>query len=380
MDQLFVNARLRVRPDGVVHVRRELPSGNTKVNIAVGQEVSPGDVLGEGHTVAGFRTINLAHDLNVKPPEVLSYLACGIGKTIFEGELLAVKKEFYGFKKRIITSPVDGVIDYFDSQKGDLRIRLIPKSVKTVSGVYGIVDFIDEANGTVFVRTAATLVYGVLSSGKQREGFLRVLGSSETLVSSPQIIENMSGQIIVGGSIVFKEALEKAVGLGVAGIITGGINARDYKGIAGGSWNFKEKSFSDVGITVFATEGFGAAPIGEDIFPFLKNYDGKFVILDGRNAVLILPSQNQNSMIYIRKTVLPVKSEPASRFEIELEQLKVGSRVRIVSGLRLGQQGKVVAIDRSLSRLISGIMTYMIMVETSREKIKMPYTNVEIIG
>lgn len=380
MEQLVANARLRVKTNSVIHIKRDLPKSRSNIHVAVGVEVTPGDILGEGQTVAGFRTINLAHDLKVKPEEAASYMACNIGQTIFQGELLAAKKELFGFKKRMILSPIDGLVDYCDPKKGDLRIKLIPKAIKVVSGVYGIIDLIDEVNGIVIIRTTATIVYGVLGSGKQREGFLQVLGSPEMLISSPQITADMHGQIIVGGSIVFPEALEKAVGFGVFGIITGGINAKDYKAMSGGNWNLKPDHWSDVGITIFATEGFGALPIGEDIFPILKDYNGKFVILDGQNSALILPSQNQNSMIYTRKTVLPIKQEQLLGPEVGIAQLKVGTKIRILSGLRLGQQGKIIAIDDSLTRLVSGIMTYMVTVETSREKIKMPYNNVEIIG
>lgn len=367
MSQLYVNARLRVQKDSVIHITRTFLGGRGKLHVAVGEEVAPGDILGEMHTSPGFRIIHLAKELGTSPKESFPFLKRRIGQSIYQGELLAVKKQMMGLGNKLIISPVDGIIDAYDDINGQLKISLLPKPNKLPSGMYGIIDAIDEEKGEVVIRTCATIVYGILGSGVEWAGMLRVLGSSADLIGTRQIPSGTHGQILVGGAMVFPEALEKAVHSSIYGIISGGINARDYQGLGK----------LDVGLTVLITEGFGSVPIGQDIFPLLKSYNNRFVILDGNGMRLILPNYDQNCMISVRRTSLPVGY--AAKHEIlEARPLTVGSKVRLIDGF-LGQQGVVEAIDRSPTKLPSGITTFMITVLTSSKKIQIPYNNVEII-
>ena len=128
------------------------------------------------------------------------------------------------------------------------------------------------------------------------------------------------------------------------------------------------------------TEGFGAAPIGEDIFSLLQNYNESFVMLDGNRSRLILPINEQNSMIYIRKTGLPTKLQADPSPEVGLWPIREGVRVRIVSTPFLGLQGKVEAIDQTLTKLPSGLETYLVTVGSGSRKIRVPYSNLEVMA
>lgn len=379
-ESLLVNARLRVERNRVIHIHRTLPKIENEIFISQGQEVTPADILGEGQAAAGFRTISLSHELKIHPSKVFDCLRRDIGQTIYRGELLAENEGFLGFGKILYPSPVDGIIEFFDENQGSLRIKLLNKKVKLASGVYGIVDHIDKALGTVTIRTLASLVYGILGSGRERDGIVQVLGPSEQLVSARQITDDMRGQIIVGGGLVFADALEKAVNLGVAGVVTGGVNAGDYKAMTGGSWNVHKKQWSDVGVAIVVTEGFGSIPIGEDIFGLLRVHQDKFAVIDGNGARLILPSDSSDSMMYTRKTRLPVKGQVEVNPEPVLASLKVKDRVRIVAGNLIGKQGAVVSIDKTPTKLESGISTIMVTVELRSGRSKIPYSNLEILG
>ncbi|MFH0936955.1 MAG: hypothetical protein V1808_01525 [Candidatus Daviesbacteria bacterium] len=383
MNELYTNTRVRVNANVIVHLRRQLAKTNAKIRVSQGQEVLPEDILGEGPAPSGFRSVHLAQELKTSPSGAKSCLARNLGQNIYQGELLASKRNLFGFGKKIVLSPVDGILDVYDEKSGELRIKLLPKIDKLVSGLYGIVDEIDASRGIITLRTQATLIHGILGSGKEREGLLRIFGSSEELISSKQISPDFQNQIIVGGGIVFADALAEAVNIGVAGFISGGINAGDYKAISGGKWNIAKKDWSDVGITVMITEGFGAIPIGDDIFKVCKENEGKFVMLNGNLSTLILPSQNENSMMYIRKTQLPKTRYPrlqGIQQETDLVALKIGAIVRLISGSWMGIQGKVEAIDNTATKLPSGIITYLVTVATRSRKVRMPYNNIEIIG
>ncbi|MDO8638788.1 MAG: hypothetical protein Q7R43_04390 [Candidatus Daviesbacteria bacterium] len=372
-----MNYRFRVCPKTVLHIKRTLPGGKGTISAMVRQEVNPEDILGEGITSSGFQSINLSKELGVSPSKASQYLKRKIGQNIYQGELLAQKTGIIKFGQKNIIAPQDGVLDFYDAENGNLKIKLSVKKNKLVSGVYGIVDQIDQSKGEIIIKTQATVIYGLLGSGKEREGVLSVLGSAGDFISEKHITDNLRGKITVGGSLIFPSALTRALGIGVSGFITGGINVADYRSMNGGKLAIS-KQWSDIGITVLITEGFGMAPIGEDIFAILKAHDNRFAVIDGNNKRLILPTNKPESMIDTRRTKLPEAFCEKLPGEISDIELKVGRKVRILSPAFLGVQGVVESIDKSETKLASGIITYLVTV-SGQKKIRVPYQNLEII-
>lgn len=380
MDKLFINSRLRVNKGVVMHVKRTMLGYESRtISVKVGMEVHPEDVLAIAQATAGFRTIHLADQLGEDPAKANQFLKRKMGERIYEGEILAAKPELFGLKKKVIQAPIDGVLEIYDPKRGELKIKLLPQNIKLVSGVFGIVDKIDVATGSIMIKSQVDVIYGVFGSGQERGGLLKVFGNNEQLISSKQLTTLMHGQILVGGGLVFLDAVEKAIGLGVEGIVSGGINAADYKAMAGGRWNIHNKKWSDVGVSLVVTEGFGTIPIGDDIFEILKKHDGKFAFMDGNRSRILLPSNDQNSMMYIRKTQLPPDSYVESEPSPELVELKVGMNVKIIGGPLLGLRGVVKAVDESVSLLPSGLSSTLVTVETKQQKLRLPYQNLEAI-
>lgn len=373
---LNANFRARVNFNKCMHVKRTLV-GKGKLLVNVNEEIQPHDILGKSNLSAGFSVINLAKKLGVSPSEGLKYLQRPIGKSIYRGELLAYKKGL--LNKKFLTAPTDGLIENYDPESGELRIQFLPKEIPLTSGVVGIIDEVDHTLGEVVIKTIVTEIYGAFGSGKERSGILNVLGSRGDLVHSSQITEDLKQHIIVAGAVIYGEALRKAAGFGLFGIVSGGLNVEDYKGIIN-SIDPRSRIGSDVGMSIFATEGFGPLPIGEDIYGHLKKYDGKFVIISGNTSRLILPSNDLDSILTLRKISLPLTNLPTTSPEVVVKQLKLGSSVRIIWPPFMGATGIISEIDKSVTKLESGISTYLITVETSTKKIKVPYTNIELIG
>lgn len=380
MNQQFVPSRLRIEKKKIMHIKRRLVNAKGQIKVSVGQEVCPQDVIAEGHSSSGFRTIHLSKELRVSPSRALSLLTRQVGQNIYQGELLAMKRDLWGLSKHLVLSPVDGIVETYDTKSGNVKIQLAPKTIRLVSGVYGIVDEVNESSGIVVIRTMVNAIYGVMGSGKEREGLLKILGPSDMLASSKQIPSQAQGRILVAGGLTFMSALERAIDVRIGGIITGGINAGDYRSMAGGQWNIWHKHWSDVGLSLMVTEGFGSAPIGEDIFSLLREYNESFVILDGNRSRLILPINEQDSMIYIRKTALPVKFEVESFPQMGLSPLKEGIKVRIIASPYLGLQGVVEGVDQTLTKLPSGLETYLVTVASGAQKVRVPLLNLEVLG
>lgn len=375
--------RVRIEKDIVTRVARLL-RGKGRLNVAIGQEVTPEEIIGSGEIPAGFRTVNLSAELAVSPKVVEKYLKRNLGQRIYKGELLAYKEGGLFAGKKVVTAPTDGVLDFLNKETGELKISFFPKKAELVAGVYGVVEEADNARGQVVIRIQVSRVHGVFGSGRPRDGILHILGKRDDLIGRNAIQTKYDGHILVGGSLFSKETISAAISSGIGGIISGGINAPDYRGMASGHIIFPKKFDNDIGIGVVVCEGFGSVPIGLDIFEFLSEYEGKFVFVDGNKAVINLPSYSSSSLIKVKNTRLP--KLPVNNLTKEQDhtkgmlELKIGLNVRVVGHSYFGEQGKILAIDNSLTLLPSQIKTYLATVETPRKKIQVPVANLEIIG
>ena len=371
----MANVRQRIVFNRPIHIKRQL-LGVGEISVSVGAEVVPEEVLGRSNLSRGFSTIRLARDLGVSPLEALKYLTKPLGSTIFKGELLAAKKGLV-FKKEIL-SPTDGEIMSYDQKNGELRLRFLSKQVPLTSGVYGIVDAVDKTAGIVLIKTLATIVNGVFGFGFERSGVLDFVGGQTAPIRAPQISSAMYQHIVVGGALMSLDALKRAAGIGLEGIITGGLNMGDYKAMVG---SLKEDSRlnEDVGMTIVATEGFGPTPIGDDIYKALKEYQGRYVFINGASRHIVLPSGKKDSLVSLRRVSLPVQNGTVEPAELSLGELAVGSKVRIVWPPLFGSLGEVVAIDSSPTLLPSGISTVLVTVSTPSRKVKVPFPNLELV-
>lgn len=372
---LEANFRQRINFNRCIHVKRVMV-GKGKLIVSEKEEVKPQDIIGKSSLSGGFTVINIAKKLGVSPTDGLNFLQRPIGKNIYSGELLAYKKGLFG--KKYIISPTDGVIDDYNPERGELRLQFLPKEIFLTAGVNGIVEKVDQMTGEAYIKTLVTEVFGVYGSGKERIGNLSILGGKGDLLHPSKIGENLRQHIIVGGGLIYGEALRKAAGFGAYGIISGGLNASDYKTLIN-SIDPRSRVGSDIGMTILATEGFGPIPIGDDVYELLRAYDGRFVILYGNSSRLLLPSLNPDSILSLRKINLPITKLPEIAPEVIVNKIELGSKIRIIWPPFMGYVGNVLGVDATVTRLDSGISTYLLTVETASRKIKVPYTNVELI-
>lgn len=374
-----IKGRVRIEKDIVVRIKRTL-RGRGKLNVSGGMQVSPDQIIGIASVSSGFRKINLSELLSVPPAEVQKYLSKSMGQKIYRGELLAFKKGTIFGGKKLVTSPTDGVLDFLNPKSGELKMTFLPKKAELPAGAFGIVESVDGERGIVVIKAQVTRIHGMFGSGRLRDGILHILSKRDDLINKSVITHEFDENILVGGSLIFKDAISAAISLGVNGIISGGINAKDYKAMAGGHLTFPKKIGSDVGVSVVVCEGFGSIPIGEDIFEVLSAYEGKFVSIDGNGAILDLPSFESKSLELVKKTQLPpIEADIKEGGEEGLVELREGVKVRIVGNSFLGEIGNIVSVDKSVTLLPSGIKTALATIETRRRKIQIPVANIEAI-
>lgn len=377
----YAYVRVRVIKDVITRIHRSL-KGKGQILVSEGQEVTPDEIVGEAYVSAGFRILNLSTLLSVSPHKVEKYLAKKIGQRIYKDELLAFRSGGLFWGKKVVVAPTDGVLDFINPKTGEIRMTFLPKKQKLPSGVYGIVEVVDKIRGQVIIRTQVSKIYGMFGSGKLRDGILHFLGKREDLIGQNMISARHNDNILVGGSLIFKDAISEAISASCGGIITGGINAKDFRGMAGGRLTFPRKLENDIGVSIVVCEGFGSIPIGWDIYQILSEYEGKFVSLDGNKAVINLPSFESSSITRVKNTKLPPIRQGSlddNVLESGVCELTVGMKVRIVGNAFLGNIGEIVGLDQSETVLPSAIKTFLATIETKRRKIKLPVANIEVI-
>lgn len=375
MDQFSAWARQRTGNRIITHISRDLANAD-KLKISIGQIVEPHDILGEMVVNSGFTSINLAKELQVSAAQVKKYLTRPVGSTFYKGELLGLNKGFLGMKERVVTSPSDCILEEVDDKTGEVRLKFLPKKLPVFAGMFGIIDQISD-QGEVLIRTLASVVFGLFGCGRQRFGELKLLGGKDSLTTKSQITSNYKGQILICGGLILSDGLREAVECEVAGIVTGGMNAKDIKATCG-SINSQKQIASDIGSSLLVTEGFGAVPIGDDIFDCLKAHEGHFVFIDGNYHKLLLPAREPDSIISIRKAILPI-GKGFGLPKLVSSTLSQGARVRVIWPPFMGYQGSIVAIDSVPTLLESGVSSILATVEMSFRKIKVPITNIELV-
>ncbi len=328
--------------------------GKGKPTVKMGEEVAETDIVAHCEVSAGRRLIKIAHTLGVSGKEVEKYLTRKIGDKVYEGEIIARKKGLAGIGKVEIKSPVDGLISEIDA-RGDLILKFLPKPVRLLAGAAGQITEVTDSK--VSISTVATKIYGFVSSGKLREGLISIVGSPKEFIIPSAIKPEASGKIIVGGALLEKSALEKAVTLGVEGVITGGVNYRDFENLGAGG---------DIGTTIMVVEGFGTAPMGEDIWQLLKTKVGRLAFISGEENLLIIPESTGE------KNLGDISAKT-------WRQLRVGDNVRFLGKGSSNIIGEVKALQGE-QIINSGILTEVALVSVKAgQELLLPAANLEII-
>ena len=153
----LVLQRIRIERDIVTRVKRVL-KGKGALNIALGQQVSPSDIIGTSLVSSGFRTLNLAELLSVSSDKINKYLKKQIGTRVYKDELLAFKDGGLFGGKKLVISPTDGVLDYINPKTGEIRLTHFAKKTDLPSGVFGIVEALDNGRGIVIIKTQVSRI------------------------------------------------------------------------------------------------------------------------------------------------------------------------------------------------------------------------------
>jgi len=331
--------------------------GHCTPSVKVGDQVEAESVIAHCEVSAGQRLVKVAHVLGVSRKSVKKHLLRSIGDRIYQGEIIARKKGFFGVGKRELRSPVDGVITDLD-QNGDIIVKFLPMPLRLVAGASGLVTSLRD--DSITVRSFGTEIKGASGLGKSREGVLKLIAKPNEFVIPQKIDASCQGKILVGGSYLDRASIEKALTIGVKGIVVGGIDYRDFVSLG---------INSDVGITVVITEGFGNVTMGKDIYEAFNKLNDKFAFINGLERTILVPESKK-----IISSTNPLKQEL-------WRELKVGDVVRYFRPDAEELVGIVEEISENELELESGLTAILATIKfLSGTKIKAPVANLEIIS
>lgn len=333
-----------------------------EVQVQVGQNVSPADVIAETVNFAPAVLIDVAHALGVDEKDVPRLMQIRPGETVDPGAIIACRPDFGGLYVRRCRSPVKGRL--LAQAAGWAVIRPGGEKHICVAGLYGEVVRVIPNYGAI-IRADVARVRGVWGTGGEARGPLGIVSTRRDDVLSPAVIqERHRGCILLVGAGVTREGMEAALAGGVKGIITGSLDA---------AWLGTGKLPP---LPVMITEGWGALPMATPIFNLL-------CALQGREALLIAAPVDYST--HGTEPELLVSHGAGKRADVprernELSSTQVRAPVRLTREPYLGLIGWLEGSATRLSRL--GQFGYYPVVDVvlgDGQRITVPAENIEFL-
>ena len=239
-----------------------------------------------------------------------------------------------------------------------------------------VVDVI-EVEG-VIVESSATFIQGIFGIGGEVKGEVKIAAPTPDYIMKPEdITEELSGKIIIGGSLITAEVLNKCVNMKVKGVIVGGIDDKDLKEFLGEEIGVAITGNEEKGITLVITEGFGEMTMAKKTFDILVSKEGKRASING--ATQIRAGVLRPELIITHDEEIEKISDSGSAKK-EATGMEIGSVVRVIREPNFGQIGKVSDLPAPLQTIETEAKVRVLEVEfPDGRKIVLPRANVELI-
>jgi len=355
-------------------VRRVLPiKGDVLVNL--GDKVEAEQVVAQTFMPGDISPVNMANLLSMPPGDVKECMLKREGERVAVGDNIAQNKGIFGLFKTTVKSTWEGTIETISDITGQLIIRHAPIPVEVKAYLAGEVVEVIPDEGVV-IEAEVTFVQGIFGIGGEAYGEIRMAAvSHDQPLKADLITEDMKGCVVIGGARVWHEAIEKAIKVGAAAVVAGGIDDQDLKEILGYDLGVAITGTERIGLTVVTTEGFGDIAMAERTFSLLKARAGDQAAVNGATQI--------RAGVMRPEIMVPLTADELAR-EIEPEhtagQLIAGRPVRIIRDPYFGLIGEVGELPAEPHVLGSGSKARVLEVKLdSGESVIVPRANVELI-
>jgi hypothetical protein len=180
--------------------------------------------------------------------------------------------------------------------------------------------------------------------------------------------------VAVGGARVTAQAIDRARKVGVAAIVTGGIDDADLEAVLGYNLGVAITGSERIGLTVIITEGFGEIAMARRTFDLLASRKGDDAAVNGATQI--------RAGVMRPEVVIPLRgSAPGIEARAEAAgRLAIGAPIRVIRDPYFGLIGRVTALPQEPQTLQSGSKARVLEVTfESGEGVIIPRANVELI-
>lgn len=344
-----------------------------KVFVNVGDNVDFRTKVAEMIVPGNPRVIMAALKLAIQKEDLRDYMKKKEGDKVEEGEPIAGYNAFFGLMKNWIFSPIDGYVETISNISGQIILREDPISVKVDSYVRGKVVEVLEGEGAT-IETNGAFVQGILGVGGETHGVIKVVvDGPNTHLTEDLITPDCEGKILIGGSLVTKEAFVKAIEVGVAGIVTGGIRDTDLRELLGYEMGVAITGHEEIGTTIILTEGFGEMAMSQRTFNLFKEFEGEVAAMNGTTQ--IRAGVMRPEVIIPHERWFPEEDEDTIS-----GGMRAGTPIRVIRQPYFGRLGKVLNLLIEKQRVETGSTVRVVEVELDDgESVVVPRANVEIL-
>jgi hypothetical protein len=364
---------LTVSGDIIVRRIRRLPIKG-EVLVQQGEEVQPDSVIARAMLPGILQTIKLAEKLGVEAKDVSGFFRLKDGDPIEKGQVVAETKGFFGLFKSTVTSEHTGTVEAISDVTGNVLVREPSVPVDVKAYIQGEIAEVIPGEGAI-VETRGAMVQGIFGVGGERVGKIRcAVDSPDQVLEAAHVKDTDAGAILIGGSGLSLEAIERASEVGVSGLIAGGLKDSDLIRYLGYDIGVAITGQEATNLTIVVTEGFGFLNMAARTFNLLKSLEGRDASINGATQIragVIRPE------IIVPSTVDHAE-EPK---QDEARELTVGTPIRVIREPYFGRIGTVTDLPAQLMVVDSGTEVRVLKAKLEKgDEVMVPRANVEIIA
>ena len=350
------------------------------VIVKKGDMVKSDDIVARTNLPGKVHSVNVINRLAILPNDLRKNMLKKEGDSVVKDEPIAETKPFIKMFKSICLSPITGIIESISDITGQVLLREPPKPVQISAYIDGRVVETIEKEGVV-IETNATFIQGIFGIGGETTGELQVIvNSPDDIVKPEDIKEEHRDKIIAGGSIIYLDAIKKALDTGVKGIVVGGIRDKDINELLGYDLGVAITGSEDINITIIITEGFGQIRMAQKTFDMLKHREGSVASINGATQIRAGVVRPEIIVPYNEEDTAGEPAEDRSTEDNESAGISIGDQVRIIRNPNFGVLGKVKSLPSELQTIETEAKARVLEVEFSDGKIAIvPRANIEAI-
>ena len=369
---------LRLSEKLLIRKSRNLPLPGDVI-VKKGNTVKSDDIVARTNLPGKVHAVNVVNRLAILPTDLRKNMLKKEGDSVVKDEPIAETSPFIKMFKSICLSPITGIIESISDITGQVLLREPPKPVQITAYVDGKVVETIENEGVV-IETNATFIQGIFGIGGETTGELQiVVNSPDDIVKPEDIKEVHRGKIIAGGSIIYSDAIKKALDTGVKGIVVGGIRDKEINELLGYDLGVAITGSEDINITIIITEGFGQIGMAQRTFDMIKLREGSVASINGATQIragvvrpeIIIPYNDEDTS---------GNSDESGSADGKSAGISIGDQIRIIRNPKFGMLGTVKSLPSKLQTIETEAMARVLEVKFSDGQTSIvPRANIEAI-